>query len=340
MKSCAGQPDNGRWRKRAGGLLPLLFAPKIQGMHMQQADKNGHFFPGSRVGVMLVHGLTGTPKEMCSVAKRLNKYGFTVFCPVLAGHCGTEEDLLATRWQDWALSAESALLQFREHADVIFVGGLSAGAVLSLYLADKHPRLVRGMALYSVTLKWDGWSIPKLSFLLPLVLRLPYFGKRYHFVEAFPYGLKNDNLRRRVVAKMKSGDTAAAGHTHTPGFIVRELWRMVDAVKKRFSAIHTPTLIVHADNDDIAGLRKNALYTQRHLAGPAKLLRLYDSYHMITVDQERHLVSDATARFFRSRLNPAEYAQLAASAKEDIPPEKGAPEECGQGLNPALAEAP
>ncbi|MDR3073742.1 MAG: alpha/beta fold hydrolase [Deltaproteobacteria bacterium] len=282
-------------------------------------EQSGHFLPGSRVGVLLVHGLTGTPREMLSVAKRLNKCGFTVFCPVLAGHCGTEEDLLATRWQDWALSAEKALLQLREHADVIFVGGLSAGAVLSLYLADRRPELVRGIALYSITLKWDGWSIPKLSFLLPLVLRLPYFGKRYHFVEAFPYGLKNEQLRRRIVAKMKSGDTSAAGHTHTPGVIVRELWRMVDAVKKRFAAIRTPALIVHAANDDIAGLRKNALYAQEHLAGPTELLRLDDSYHMVTVDQERHLVADATARFFSRLLDERERNALADAAKEPLP---------------------
>jgi len=202
---------------------------------------------------------------------------------------------------------------------VIFVGGLSAGAVLSLYLADLYPSLVRGMALYSTTLTWDGWSIPKLSFLLPLVLRLPYIGKRYHFVEAFPYGIKNEHLRRRIVAKMKSGDTAAAGHTHTPGAIIRELWRMVDAVKEKFPSIRTPALIVHADNDDIAGLRKNALYMQDRLAGPTELLRLYDSYHMVTVDQERYLVADATARFFLDRMKTEERADLAAAAKEPVP---------------------
>lgn len=285
-----------------------------------------------------MHGLTGTPKEMLSVAKRLNKYGFTVFCPVLAGHCGTEEDLLATRWRDWANSAERALLEFRDQVDVIFVGGLSAGAVLSLYLADRHPALVRGVVLYSTTLKWDGWSIPKLSFLLPLVLRLPYFGKRYHFVEAFPYGLKNEHLRRRIVAKMKSGDTSAAGHTHTPGVIVRELWRMVDAVKARFSSIHTPALIVHADNDDIAGLRSNALYVQKRLAGPTELLRLYDSYHMVTVDQERHLVADATARFFHRHLDTTEQAALAAGARESIPAQTPVAEERGKAGCAALAE--
>ena len=304
---------------------------------MARPEQSGYFFPGSRVGVLLVHGLTGTPTEMLSVARRLNKYGFTVSCPVLAGHCGTEHDLLATRWQDWAHSAETGLLQLQKQTDVLFVGGLSAGAVLSLYLADRRPDLVRGVALYSITLAWDGWSIPKLSFLLPLVLRLPYFGKRYHFVEAFPYGLKNEHLRRRIVAKMRSGDTATAGHTHTPGVMVRELWRMVDAVKKNFAAIRTPALIVHADNDDIASLRRNALYVQQHLAGPTELLCLHDSYHMITVDQERHRVADATADFFQRRLDLEEQADLAAAAGTAIPSPDAAPAGCEPGRNKSLA---
>ena len=273
-----------------------------------------------RIGVLLLHGLTGTPREMLSVARRLHKYGFTVSCPVLAGHCGTEEELLATTWRDWADSAEQAFCRFREQADTIFVGGLSAGAVLSLYLADRHPDAVRGLALYSTTLKWDGWSIPKLSFLLPLLLRLPYFGKRYHFVEAFPYGIKNEQLRRRIVARMRSGDSSAAGHTNTPGVIVRELWRLVAAVERRFALIRTPAFIVHADDDDIAGIRRNALYMRRRLGGPTELLRLYDSYHMVTVDQERHKVADATARFFRSRLSARELEQLEAAAGKSVPP--------------------
>jgi len=303
---------------------------------VRQMKTMDHFFPGSRVGILLVHGLTGTPTEMLSVAKRLNKYGFTVFCPVLAGHCGTEADLLATGWRDWAASAEQALFRLREHADVVFVGGLSAGAVLSLLLADRQPDLVRGMALYSTTLTWDGWSIPKFRFLSPL-LRLPFIGDRYHFVESFPYGIKNEHLRRRIVAKLKSGDTSAAGHTSTPGAILRELWRMVDAVKKRLASIRTPALIVHADNDDIAGLRKNALYMQSRLAGPTELLRLYDSYHMVTVDQERHLVADATARFFLSRLDAGEGADLAAAAKEPVPPPREEAKAERRIANPALA---
>ena len=61
--------------------------------------------------------------------------------------------------------------------------------------------------------------------------------------------------------------------------------------------IHTPTLIVHAREDDMAHLR-NAYRLRDALAGPTRLEVLEDSYHMIHVDKERGRVGDMTADFF------------------------------------------
>ena len=167
---------------------------------MQSLERLGPFFPGGRIGFLLVHGLAGTPAEMKILGKRLNRYGFTVLCPQLAGHCASEEELVTTCWSDWSRSVEDAFDALSRHMDAVFVGGLSAGAVLSLRHAQRYPGRARGLALYSTTLRYDGWTIPKLSFLLPLILKTPYFGKRYRFEEAFPYGIMDDKLRGRILA--------------------------------------------------------------------------------------------------------------------------------------------
>ena len=285
----------------------------------------GAFFSGSRISVLLIHGLTGTPTELTLVARRLNQYGFTVLCPLLAGHCASEAALTATTWQDWAQSVLTAHERLAARSDAVFVGGLSAGAVLSLYTAHKHPQRVRGLTLFSTTLWWDGWAIPRLRFLLPLILRLPYIGKRYRFEEAPPYGIKNEPLRRKIVARMHSGDAAAAGFSGTPGCSLRELWRLVDVIKGALPQMETPTLLLHSSHDDIAGL-SNPRYIQRHLKGPSKLVLLHDSYHMITVDQERRKVADHTAAFAAALLSEVERAELASCAGLALPePEKDAP---------------
>jgi carboxylesterase len=258
--------------------------------------------PGDGCGVLLIHGLTGAPAEMKFIGKGLARAGFTVLGLQLAGHCGSEADLLATNWRDWYASVEEAHDWLRARCDTVFAAGLSMGAVLALHLAAQRPDSVRGLGLFSTTLKYDGWSIPRLSFLLPLMLRLP-LGRRYRFVESFPYGIKDERLRKRVVANMFEGKSAEAGLPGIPGLSLRELWGLVAEVKAELPSIITPALIVHAKEDDVASTKSNAFYLARHLGGAVETVLLDDCYHMITVDKQRSDVVQHTVEFFRSRAS-------------------------------------
>jgi carboxylesterase len=127
------------------------------------------------VGVLLVHGLTGTPTEMKQFGKVIARKGFTVACPELAGHCATIEALSATKWHDWYLSIEAAFDALKAECDHVFVAGLSMGALIALLLAAKKGNQVAGVILLSTTFFYDGWNVPKFkqAFLLPLVLYTP-----------------------------------------------------------------------------------------------------------------------------------------------------------------------
>lgn len=246
------------------------------------------FYEGGDAGVLLIHGLTGTPVEMRYIGKGLHKAGFTVYGVQLPGHCGDEADLLATSWQDWVAGVEQALDALRQKVRTVFVGGLSMGAILSLHLAAKHPDKVDGLLLYGPTLRYDGWTIPWYSDLLKLLVYTP-IGHNYRFMEKHPYGIKDERLRRRVVHNMLNGNSADAGLAGTPARALREMWRLVAQVKKELPSIQAPALILHAREDDVSSVR-NAYYIARHLAGPVDVSLLEDSYHMITVDRQREQV--------------------------------------------------
>lgn len=259
------------------------------------------FIPGGRDGVLLVHGLTGTPAEMRFIGKGLAQAGFTVYGVQLAGHCGTEDDLLATGHRDWFESVQQALHVLGREVENVFACGLSMGAVLALKLAAANPDRVRGLGLFSTTLRYDGWSIPKARFLLPLVAALP-FARRLRFVESFPYGIKDERLRRVVVSKMREGKSREAGLIGTPFGSLREMRRLTAEVMKLLPTIHTPALVVHAREDDVTGL-SNVRFLEQRLGGPVSTVLLDDCYHMITVDKQREQVVRATVDFFNT-LNP------------------------------------
>lgn len=249
---------------------------------------------GGRTGVLLIHGLCGTPTEMRFVANGLARAGYTVLVPQLAGHCGNEEDLRASTWQDWYRSAEQGLEEISKTCDQVIVGGLSTGAVLALMLAANHPKTVSALTLYSPTLWLNGFQIPWYVSLFRLVTHKS-LANMINFPAPHRFGIKDARIRDFVHNAMKSG-AGPAVPVVTPGGAVLERRWLVDAAKKVLPRITQPTLIIHPREDDYAAL-DNATYLQKKLAGTTELVVLDDSYHIVTIDRQRHVVLERTAAF-------------------------------------------
>ena len=253
------------------------------------------FVPGGRLGVLLIHGLGGTPIELRFIAQTLARAGHTVYCCQLAGHCGTPEELRRSTWREWYASVEAAHDLLRERCDTIVAGGLSMGGILAIHLARNRPESVHGLLLLAPTLRLDGWSMPWYSRPLHYVRPLPI---RFEFdlAEREPYGLKDERVRALVVSSMQSGDSGQAGVFSTPMRSFANFNALVAVVKRGLDRVRQPAFIVHPRDDDMASL-ENAQYLQTHLGGLVETLVLDNSYHMVTLDQQRHIVAERTERF-------------------------------------------
>src|SRR5262249_23284296 len=160
-------------------------------------------------GALLIHGLTGAPGEMQFLAKRLNKRGFTVHAPQLAGHGASLEHLLATRWSDWLDSVRAAYETLARRVDEVHVAGICAGGALGVALAAEQPG-VKPAAVCSMTFEYDGWNMKGWYRLAPL-MRLAKIApvlRTLKFEERFPYGIKDERLREQLE---KAPDTVIDG---------------------------------------------------------------------------------------------------------------------------------
>lgn len=254
--------------------------------------------PGDRIGVLLLHGLCGTPAEVRYVANGMARAGYTVHCPQLAGHCGTEADIKDSTWQDWYRSAEAALEEMRETCDVVIAGGLSTGALLALMLAARHPDKVQGTALYAPTLWLNGWLIPWYARLFRLCVHKPV-ANLIPFPDKHPHGIKDKRIREFIYKALNSGDSSIAGLPTTPGGAVLEHRWLAQEVRRTLGQISQPALIMHPREDDYADL-SNAWHIQRSLKGNVEMVVLEDSYHIITVDRQRDLVVERTGAFVKA----------------------------------------
>ena len=259
-------------------------------------DGKSFFLEGTNGrGVLLVHGLTGAPAEMKLVARLLHRRGFSVYAPLLAGHGKDVYSLRRSSWQDWLDSVEEAAIEFSSKVGSVFAAGICVGGKLSMLAADKRPDLIKAVAIYSPCFRYDGWDVP---FYYPLLssqigwLSLIPFLDRISFSETTSLGIKDQRMRRMIEGMQGEGIL-----DKFPGKGLVEMYKLGNALKRRLPKIYTPTLILHAEEDDLSGA-KHARYISDHIGGLRELKWIRDSYHMIHVDRQHRLVADLTAQFF------------------------------------------
>jgi carboxylesterase len=259
-----------------------------------------------KVGVLLVHGLTGTPTEMKQFGKVIARQGFTVACPEMAGHCSTIEALTKTKWHDWYQSIEATFDALKTECEHVFIAGLSMGALIALLVAAKKKNQVAGVILLSTTFFYDGWNVSKFKqkVLLPIVLYSPlkYF---LQWEEPSPYGIKDERTRALVHAILENRDNQAAdkiGYFKTPATVILESVRLINATKKALKEVTSPTLIVHSTEDDMASL-KNAQFTQANISSDTiETFFIDDTYHVLTLDKRKDDVAKRAAKFCKEQV--------------------------------------
>ena len=253
-------------------------------------------------GVLLIHGLTGVPSEMKWVGKALHKKGYTVYAPLLAGHGADEATLVKTRWQDWLESVLTAGEEFRTKVDHMFSAGICVGGKLGMLAAKQQPKLFDAVALYSSCFRYDGWNVPthyKLFSYLPLwTAQIPVF-KDIKFAETPSIGIKDERLRK---AMQRLSTEGVLDDFPVPS--LKEMLALSKEVKRQLPSMTTPTLILHAREDDLSNPR-HSHYIDRNIGAPHEFHWLEDSYHMIHVDREHDKVADLTANYFEKSLHAA-----------------------------------
>ena len=84
---------------------------------------------------------------------------------------------------------------------------------------------------------------------------------------------------------------------------MHELFKLIREVKRELPTITTPALLLHSREDDLTSI-KNPDYVEAKIG--SKIVRkiiLDDSYHMMTIDNQKDRVAEETIKFFREQLS-------------------------------------
>lgn len=233
------------------------------------------FFQGNRIGCLLVHGFTGTPKEMRWMGEYLGNLGYTTLGIRLAGHATQPEDMRRMKWEDWASCVEDGYNILKGTTDHIFVIGLSMGGILSLDFAAHHP--VSGVVAIST------------PFALPDDPRLPYIRIISRFM---PWMKQPPN-------DFHNPD-AAKDHVCYPIIPTRAIIQLRDLLTDMRSSlplVTVPALLIHSRQDKSV-LPSNAEKIFAELGSQQKkLMWVENSGHVIPREPDRQAIFKAIDDF-------------------------------------------
>jgi carboxylesterase len=256
-------------------------------MNVKLRSPEPFFYRGGKMGILLIHGFTGTPSELRPMGEYFRDQGYTVHAPLLPGHGTSPEDMEQTGWHDWWQGVLDAYDRMRaENLDHLFVAGLSMGGALALMLAAEKP--VDGV----IPMCAPVWIRDRRAMLVDFVR----FFYRY---------------KPRSVHRDPEIEAHLVPYDRTPLKCVGELNRLIRHLKKLLPEVKVPALVIQAAKDELI-LEKSAEYIFEHIGSEEKRLSWYEnSTHIITVDKERKKLFREVDEFIRTVTGKTEECPLA-----------------------------
>ena len=253
----------------------------------------------ARTAIVLLHGLCSTPEELRAVETPLRSLGYAVEAPRIDGYAFDPAATVQTAapWSSWIDAVERRVDALRRtHARVMLVG-ISAGATLALGTAIRCGTRVDALVLMSTPLRFDGWAISRLHALLPLALYTP-LGRLWRYRECPPYGVKNERVRAWIARELQARRISRAGSAVIDIGHLREHDRLLRHVRARLDqVVCARALVLHARDDEVASVGNVAILARGLRCGSFRAVVLGNSFHMITIDNDRQEVVRATTEF-------------------------------------------
>ena len=228
---------------------------------------------GGPAGVLVIHGFTGNPSSMRSIAEACAVAGHAVEMPRLPGHGTTVEDMLTTSWADWTAEVDAAYQRLAARCERVVVAGLSMGGTLTLWTAAHHPE-VAGIVLVNAASEPSQEMRDALQAM----------------VDA------GETLMDGIGSDIADPDVTESAYDQVP---VPQLVSMLDGVaslQDQLPRITAPALIMTSAEDHVVAPTASE-HLARTLGGPIERLTLERSYHVATLDHDKDLIVERILDF-------------------------------------------
>lgn len=230
------------------------------------------------LGVLLIHGFSGSTHELRPLGQRLHREGYTVHAPLLKGHGLSPELMGETGWEDWWQSVLDGYTDLQKQGcERIFVVGHSMGGLLALKLAQQEQ--VTGL----------------VTLCAPIKVR----DKRFGLVRLLQYLIP---YKHRKTKKAEHIEKELYIYEKVPMRCLVSLHALMKEMEQILPQIKEPILILQSDLDETVDPCSGDLLYERIGSQDKKIVRFKESTHMITLDVEKEQVFEEISQFIQQRI--------------------------------------
>jgi carboxylesterase len=230
---------------------------------------------GSDVGVLVVHGFTGSPQTMRGLAEAFGAAGFTVDLPLLPGHGTSLDDMVGTGWADWSAAAEAAYEALAARTRTVVIAGLSMGGALTAWLAARHPEVAGIVCINPVVVRDQN-------------------------VVDFARGMIDEGVDRipAIAGDVADPNGREKAYEATPLGPLVSLQEGIGELEPMLAGVTCPLLLMTAPQDHVVPPH-NSDALAAAVSGPVERVTLERSYHVATLDYDKELIAERAVAFAR-----------------------------------------
>jgi carboxylesterase len=233
--------------------------------------------PGE-IGVLLLHGFTGSPASMRPWAHFLHERGIAVRVPRIPGHGTKWQDLNRVKWQSWSERAERDLEELLKRYRRVFIFGLSMGGANTLHVAAKHTNRVAGIVLVNPMIHIPDPTIKFIDVIKFITPKRPSVG---------------DDIKKPGVTEW--------GYDALPMKGVAQLNRFLKKTRLKLHLVNCPVLLFHSTEDHVLPVSNTEIIMNEIGSKDKVRIELGNSYHVATLDFDAETIFESSLQFIKRK---------------------------------------
>ncbi|HLQ30475.1 MAG TPA: alpha/beta fold hydrolase [Ktedonobacteraceae bacterium] len=237
------------------------------------------------IGVLLVHGLNGSRRDLAELETVLQERGMITSNMLLPGHGSDVRDMLPLGWQHWADAVRDELKALKQRCDIVFLVGHSLGGALALHMAAHEE--VAGVVIMCAPLHMH----PLTHFVVRVAKNISPLWPTVR------EDVRDPHARRRYTRDV---------YRWTPMRPVESMLQFLPTLRAELPKVTAPALIMTSIHDHVVPAR-DSREIYRHIGSQEKhLVTFHHSYHVIMKDYDREEVFAKTTAFILRHASKAQ----------------------------------